>query len=256
MVETRAGSTAKRADEPADEGGDTDDDGIVDDDADGAAHAARVSGPPADIRPAFGLRAVGEGDSAARPMRSRTMRSSTMPSLRSARLAPNRPVAPTRRAGGAAAALEAARTAVPVAEPRVVRSATVPRRSSRIAEEAAKQAQIRTERIAMAAADADARLALSNEQAARERELAETEARSRPPWPTRRPPVEADEWTAIDRVSVDALAASGFALCRVPHRSLVEPTRTRPTATRRTRGSTSRSTRPRGSRSAAPAPAF
>jgi hypothetical protein len=75
----------------------------------------------------------------------------------------------------------------------------------------------------MAAADADARLALSNEQAARERELAETEARSRPPWPTRRPPVEADEWTAIDAVSVEALAASEFALCRVPHKSLVEP---------------------------------
>ena len=119
MVLTRGGSETKRTDEPADEGGDTDDDDIVDDDADGAAHAARVSGPPADISPAFGLRAVGEGDSAARPMRSRTMRSSTMPSLRSARLAPNRPVEPTRRAGGAAAALEAARTAVPLAEPRV-----------------------------------------------------------------------------------------------------------------------------------------
>ena len=89
MVETRAGSKAKRADEPASQGGDTDDDGVVDDDDDGAALVARVPGPPADIRPTFGLRAVGEGDSAARPMRSSRlsdtpsrMRSSTMPSLR------------------------------------------------------------------------------------------------------------------------------------------------------------------------------
>ena len=73
MVFTRGGSETKRTDEPADEGGDTDDDGIADDDADGAAHAARVLGPPADIRPTFGLRAVGEGDPTARPKRSSTV---------------------------------------------------------------------------------------------------------------------------------------------------------------------------------------
>ncbi|KAH8072298.1 methyltransferase domain-containing protein [Aureococcus anophagefferens] len=98
-----------------------------------------------------------------------------------------------------------------------------PRRSRRIAEEALEAALKKAERAAVEAVVADARLALSSGQAARERELAETEARSRPPWPTRRPPVEADQWTAIDDVPAEALAASGFALCRVPHKSLVEP---------------------------------
>ncbi|KAH8064305.1 hypothetical protein JL722_1168 [Aureococcus anophagefferens] len=105
MVQTRAGSVAKRADEPTEHDGDTDDDGVADDDADGAALVARVPGPPADIRPTFGLRAVGEGDSAARPMRSSRMsdtpsrmRSSTMPSLRSGQRAPPGDAHPRRRA--------------------------------------------------------------------------------------------------------------------------------------------------------------
>ena len=34
---------------------------------------------------------------------------------------------------------------------------------------------------------------------------------------------EADEWTAIDDVPAEALAASQLALCRLPHKSLVEP---------------------------------
>ncbi|KAH8072297.1 hypothetical protein JL721_3562 [Aureococcus anophagefferens] len=42
---TRAGSVAKRADEPTEHDGDTDDDGVADDDADGAALVARVPGP-------------------------------------------------------------------------------------------------------------------------------------------------------------------------------------------------------------------
>jgi hypothetical protein len=46
MVLTCGGSMTYRADEPADGGGDTDDDGIVDDDADGAARAARPPSPP------------------------------------------------------------------------------------------------------------------------------------------------------------------------------------------------------------------
>ncbi|KAH8059872.1 hypothetical protein JL720_13680 [Aureococcus anophagefferens] len=91
-----------------------------------------------------------------------------------------------------------------------------PRRSRRIAEEALEAALKKAERAAVEAVVADARLALSSGQAARERELAETEARSRPPWPTRRPPVEADQWTAIDDVPAGP-AASEFALCRVPH---------------------------------------
>ncbi|KAH8048066.1 hypothetical protein JL720_15928 [Aureococcus anophagefferens] len=45
--------------------------------------------------------------------------------------------------------------------------------------------------------------------------------RSRP-W-SRREAGFADQWTAIDDVPAEALAASEFALCRVPHKSLVEP---------------------------------
>ena len=46
MVCTRGGSETKRTDEPAEQDGDTEDDGIADDDADGAAQVARVSCPP------------------------------------------------------------------------------------------------------------------------------------------------------------------------------------------------------------------
>ena len=80
MVQTRAGSVAKRADEPTEHDGDTDDDGVADDDDDGAAQVARVPGPPVDVSPALGLWAVGEGDPTARPKRSSTVpprRSST-----------------------------------------------------------------------------------------------------------------------------------------------------------------------------------